>query len=193
MLLLFFLPLLALLPWRWWQKVVPVASVPPLTPANNNGILTNDDLQILGHVYEVITNTQDGKSTNDAMLFMQEFLMVLPRSSGQELKLGLIVLEKVLPLFIGELATFSKLTFDKKVAVMNWLKNAPNILYPLFLGLKELSYLAHYRLEKEWDLIDYAGPVVERGYDNPDFNREYDVLLALTPKQQKTKGTGIQL
>ncbi len=139
-------------------------------------VLSSSHINTLIHIYQSIT--LDVTSSEEAGLFMNDFIEKNVFDQNLlELKIGLILFEQT-PLFlIGRWSRFSELSKDEQKNLLS--KMAQNkLLYPLFRGMKELSYMAYYKNDKNWEKIGYQGPLISSPHDYPELSLDYLKLLA---------------
>jgi hypothetical protein len=98
------------------------------------------------------------RKVGETMRFLSEFLKELPHQRRQELNLGLEVLDLLPIAFFFRFSRFSELSMDEQKLFLVKLAEGPNFVYPLFLALKELVYLAHYHQPETYLNIGYPGP-----------------------------------
>ena len=123
--------------------------------------LTHYERQNLPALYSAITGETDPQKLSEALHFFGLFLAKIPLPRRKELNLGLKALD-VLPLFLLlSFLPFRKMQGQAQVQFLKKLAGGPAMLYPLFSNLKELMYLAYYRLPQNYQKIEYYGPVIK--------------------------------
>jgi len=135
---------------------------------------------ILYHIYQQITLEKDQDKIIQAISFIDWYVAFIGTRSLRELKMALRIFDSIIPLYFGKVARFSNLTWSEQTHIISRLKNGPALLYPLFMAIKELSYLAYYRLPENYKKLGYAGPAVVEGEAPKRYNLAYSKLLAAT-------------
>lgn len=159
----------SLLSWR----IIPLRNKKTL----DSWLFSNYQLQILMHIFNAIL--EDEKiSEVQASNFMQKFTNLNIHGRDRlELKVGIYLFEHS-PLLLGmSFQRFTSLNSTLKQKCLHKLSKH-KLLYPLYKGFKELSYMTHYSQENSWSLIGYDGPIVSDDEKFPEFNNQYLSLLA---------------
>lgn|GEM_PF-5679816 len=160
----------------WQRKRVGhlISSVKGQTDEALSG-LTALEFQMLPLISEAIIA---GAPTSPPELpFFAQFLASLPLERRRELNLGLGVLDFYV-LKVGHFKSFSSLNLSERQKVLHALENENAMLFPLFLALKELSYLEYYRRPEIYSALDYQGPVVESNDADLEVEKGYAALVA---------------
>ncbi|MBI2520402.1 MAG: hypothetical protein HYV97_08285 [Bdellovibrio sp.] len=140
--------------------------------------LSQYEKENLPALYSAMTGETDPQQIKEAVEFFAIFLSKLPLSRRKELNLGLKVLD-ILPLFfMVSFLPFRKIDLKQQVVFLQKLSQGPAVLYPLFGGLKELMYLAYYRVPQNYQKIEYYGPVAKPNEPIEEHQRFYKALMA---------------
>lgn len=160
----------------WQRKRVSnlISSVKGHTEETLSG-LTALEFQMLPLISEAIVAGAPFSPPEKA--FFAQFLASLPLERRRELNLGLGVLD-CYPLKLGHLKGFSSLNLSERQKVLHALENENAMLFPLFLAVKELSYLEYYRKPEIYSAIQYQGPIVASDDVDQEVERGYAALVA---------------
>ncbi|MGK5083889.1 twin-arginine translocation signal domain-containing protein [Bdellovibrionota bacterium FG-1] len=140
--------------------------------------LSPNEARILAAVYSVITGDDVQVSVESATRSMDGFMTHLCARDRRELRAALHLVEQTPLLFHGFLSRFTALNPKDQAHCLDGWRLGAAWRRPVFVGLKDLSYLAFYTRSTNWASIGYAGPIIPMPTLGIGLEPQYAALLA---------------
>ncbi len=145
-----------------------------LTLSTVNAFNARGDL--LKRLYSTLTGDTNPEAIDSASRWMSQLITDLPKHQYYEAVGGLALLNSLPMFYLISLKAFSHCAVTTRTQTIQRLKVGNPLLRPLYLGFKDLCFLAYYRNQNHWAEIGYDGPIVSS--TNREVALKYRQLLA---------------